>query len=288
MTNKTFDPAGRLTVSRPGGGITVVAERGLLPPVEKLDGTNILIFAGEEARAEFRDWVAEQTVADLQEALGISQGTAGRLRKALGLAEEYDKEHVSSVTAWRRQAERILNPMLEGAEEMGISHLEWAIGRQALHLDRLPGVLEEYPSEKRYRDIDLPVFRVMWNLETGEAREYDVAALAEELECSRDRIRSAGARVLRWLRYRTRLDRLRVQDVIPPWPGFKSGVHRYVVHTPGEEKGWVHLQARITPAIREKLEGAQTMEDVEGLSVWKDLEKVAEFDLAAWEWEETQ
>lgn len=93
-----FEPTGALKATR-HGQVTVIAPIGT--HTDALPGTNIILIGGDETRETLREWAQDQDVATIQKALGIGQGTAGRLRKALGLSETYDKN--SRTTQWRHK-----------------------------------------------------------------------------------------------------------------------------------------------------------------------------------------
>ncbi len=93
-----FEPTGTLKTTR-HGQVTVVAPIGT--KTQALNGTNIILIGGDETRKTLREWAQGQDIATIQKALGIGQGTAGRLRKALGLSETYNKN--SRTTRWRHK-----------------------------------------------------------------------------------------------------------------------------------------------------------------------------------------
>lgn len=102
-----------------GSGLRVIVDHSVdgsqidtLEGAKKFEGTRVVFLGKPESLENFKDWVDEKTVDELQEALSISRSTASRIREDLGLKGEYTGD--SATTQWRRRKEAEAS---EGAPE---------------------------------------------------------------------------------------------------------------------------------------------------------------------------
>lgn len=108
-----FEPSGKLQIAR-AGDIIIISEAPLPQPPEKLDGVQIVTLLSKEGQRSLLDWIASVEISDIQKSLEIGRGTAGRLKKALGLSESYDGE--SQATKYRRERAKLLAAEHNAAE----------------------------------------------------------------------------------------------------------------------------------------------------------------------------
>ena len=100
----TFNQEPRLAAVR-AGRVIVVGR----PPfdAQALDGTQVMILG--DALADFTAWLKDQSISSACKALDTTPGTISRIKKALGIADTYDKD--SRTTQWRRRQPEAAGPV---------------------------------------------------------------------------------------------------------------------------------------------------------------------------------